>query len=123
MVETELLTPKECSEYRRCSLRKLDCERAERRGCPYVRIDGRIFYRRSDVDCFIGAHVCGGDLPDTEVAPDPRRRGRPRKVPTGERHIEAQVRGGEFRAADAAAGPQPRRRRQPRKPPASEAMP
>jgi hypothetical protein len=59
MPESELLTPKECAQYRRCSIRKLDRERAERRGCPYVRIDGRIFYRRSDVDLFIGAHICG----------------------------------------------------------------
>jgi hypothetical protein len=28
MAETELLTPGECAEYRRCSLRKLDRERA-----------------------------------------------------------------------------------------------
>jgi hypothetical protein len=76
MAETELLTPKECSEYRRCSLRKLDRERAEQRGCPYVRIDGRIFYRRSDVDRFISAHVSGG-APDVDSVT--RRRGRPPK--------------------------------------------
>ena len=52
-----LLTPKECAAYRRCSVRKLDRERAERRGCPYVRIDGRIFYRRADVDRFIESHL------------------------------------------------------------------
>lgn len=59
---TELLTPKECADYRRCSVRKLDRERAERRGCPYVRIDNRVFYRRVDVDLFISAHLHGGDL-------------------------------------------------------------
>jgi hypothetical protein len=53
----ELLTPKECAAYRRCSVRKLDRERAERRGSPYVRIDGRIFYRRADVDRFIESHL------------------------------------------------------------------
>ena len=52
-----LLTPKECAAYRRCSVRKLDRERADGRGCPYVRIDGRIFYRRVDVDRFIEAHL------------------------------------------------------------------
>jgi hypothetical protein len=62
MVDSELLTSKECAEYRRCSLRKLDRERAEGRGPAYVRIDGRIFYRRSDVDHFIAAHVHRGDL-------------------------------------------------------------
>jgi hypothetical protein len=53
----DLLTSKECAAYRRCSVRKLDRERAERRGCPYVRIDGRIFYRRADVDRFIESHL------------------------------------------------------------------
>jgi hypothetical protein len=53
----ELLTPRECADYRRCSIRKLDRERAEGRGCPYVRIDGRIFYRRGDVDQFIESHL------------------------------------------------------------------
>jgi hypothetical protein len=59
---TELLTPKECAAFRRCSVRKLDRERAEGRGCRYVRIDDRIFYRRSDVNRFIEAHVRGGDV-------------------------------------------------------------
>jgi hypothetical protein len=53
----ELLTPKETAAYRRCSIRKLDRERAEGRGCPYVRIDGRILYRRADVDRFIESNV------------------------------------------------------------------
>lgn len=81
MTESELLTPKECSAYRRCSVRKLDRERTEGRGCPYVRIDGRIFYRRSDIDRFISAHVCGGDLrgADSATEPTPRRRNRPRR--------------------------------------------
>ena len=34
MTESELLTPKECSAYRRCSVRKLDRERTEGRGRP-----------------------------------------------------------------------------------------
>jgi hypothetical protein len=55
--ETELLTPQEIANYRRCSTRKLDRERAEGRGPAYIRIDGRIFYRRSDVDRFIAAHL------------------------------------------------------------------
>jgi hypothetical protein len=63
---TELLTPKETAAYRRCSVRKLDRERAESRGCPYVRIDGRILYRRADVDRFIESHVRGaGKAGDT----------------------------------------------------------
>ena len=82
MAETPLFTPKEYSQYRRCSMRKLDRDRAEGRGCPYVRIDGRIFYRRSDADRFIDEHVCGDVLPDTNAPTEapPRRRGRPRKA-------------------------------------------
>jgi hypothetical protein len=86
MTETELFTPKECSHYRRCSLRKLDRERAEGCGPPYVRIDGRIFYRRRDIDHFIEAHVCGGKVPGPDGATEPaaRRRERPRKTLLGE---------------------------------------
>ena len=86
-IETELLTPQEYAHVRRSSVRTLDRERAEGRGCPFVRLGSRIFYRRRDID----------------------------------RYIEAQVRGGEFRAADASAGPQPRRRGRPRKMAATEA--
>jgi hypothetical protein len=86
MAETELFTPKECSQYRRCSLRKLDRERAVGRGPAYVRIDGRVFYRRSDVDRFISAHVCRGEVlgPDAATEPAPHGRGRPRKLPASE---------------------------------------
>jgi hypothetical protein len=79
MTETELFTPKECAEYRRCSVRKLDRERADGRGCPYVRIDGRIFYRRADIDRFIAAHVRGGDLGGAGAAIEPVSR--PRTMP------------------------------------------
>jgi hypothetical protein len=72
MPETELLTERETAEVRRCSTRKLQRDRAKGRGCPYVRIDGRIFYRRQDVDRYIAAHVCPVELRDT-VATPPRR--------------------------------------------------
>jgi hypothetical protein len=82
MAETNLWTPKEYSEYRRCSLRKADRERAEGRGPPYVRIDGRIFYRRADVEEFIAAHLCGRDraFPAVAAVVSPRRRAAPRKA-------------------------------------------
>jgi hypothetical protein len=78
-VDSELLTPKECAAYRRCSVRKLDRERAEGRGCPYVRVDARIFYRRPDIDQFIAAHVRG--VHDADVANEfaSGRRNRSRK--------------------------------------------
>jgi hypothetical protein len=123
-IETELLTPEEYAHVRRSSVRTLDRERAEGRGCPFVRLGSRIFYRRCDIERYIEAHVHGGEFRNTDDisrSQQPRRRGRPRKPPTDESYIDAQVRDGEFRAAD--AGPQPRRRRQPHKPPPSEATP
>ena len=52
-----LLTASETAQYLRCSLRTLDRERADGRGIPYVRIGGRIRYRRADVEAFVEAHV------------------------------------------------------------------
>lgn len=65
---TELLTPKECAEYRRCSLRKLDRERATGIGPAFIRDNGRILYRRSDVDQHLAARVCGGEDRDQRRA-------------------------------------------------------
>ena len=53
MSANELLTPAEYAELRRCSLRTLDRERANNTGCPYVRLGGRVFYRRGDIEIFI----------------------------------------------------------------------
>jgi predicted DNA-binding transcriptional regulator AlpA len=61
MANSDLLTVRECADYRRCSLRTLDRERADGSGPPYVRIGSRIYYRRADVDAFIARHLCGGD--------------------------------------------------------------
>ena len=56
---TELLTALETARLLRCSLRTLDRERAEGRGCPFVRMGGRIRYRRADVEAFVKAHLRG----------------------------------------------------------------
>jgi excisionase family DNA binding protein len=56
---TELLTAAETAQLLRCSLRTLDRERADGRGCPFVRIGARIRYRRADVEAFVAAHVRG----------------------------------------------------------------
>lgn len=53
MSNIELLTAAEYARLRRCSLRTLDRERANRSGCPYVRLGGRIFYRLSDIERYI----------------------------------------------------------------------
>ncbi|MCX7298080.1 MAG: DNA-binding protein [Hyphomicrobiales bacterium] len=53
MSDTELLTTAEYAQLRRCSLRTLDRERANRCGCPYVRLGGRVFYRRNDIESYI----------------------------------------------------------------------
>ena len=81
MTQLDLLTARECADYRRCSLRTLDRERELGDGCPYVRIGRRIYYRRGDVDQFIAAHVCG-DRARPVVATElpPRRRDRPCKT-------------------------------------------
>jgi excisionase family DNA binding protein len=55
-----LLTVAEAAQFLRCSLRTLDRERAEGRGCAYVRIGRRIRYRRADVQAFVTAHLRGG---------------------------------------------------------------
>jgi hypothetical protein len=67
-----LLTPKESAAYRRCSVRKQDRERAEGRGPPFVRDDGRIFYRLVDLDRFIEAHLRPGEFGGTENATGPQ---------------------------------------------------
>ena len=66
-----LLTAPETAQYLRCSLRTLDRERAEGRGIPYVRIGGRIRYRRADVETFVAARVRGrwGGETDTGSSP------------------------------------------------------
>lgn len=61
MSETPLLTEKESADYQRRSRRTLARERSEGRGCPYVRIGSRIFYRKTDLDRFIEAHLTGGE--------------------------------------------------------------
>ena len=57
MSGNELLTRDEYARLRRCSLSTLDRERANHSGCPYVRLGGRLFYRRSDIDHFIETKV------------------------------------------------------------------
>jgi hypothetical protein len=54
-----LLTARETAQYLRCSVRTLERERADGRGCPFVRISGRIRYRLTDVEAFVAAHVRG----------------------------------------------------------------
>jgi predicted DNA-binding transcriptional regulator AlpA len=60
MTDTDLLTPQEYAKFRRCSVRTLDRERAERRGPPFVRLGARVLYRRSDIDRHIEASLRGG---------------------------------------------------------------
>ena len=55
----ELLTAGETAQLLRCSLRTLDRERADGRGCPFVRIGGRIRYRLADIESYLAAHVHG----------------------------------------------------------------
>jgi excisionase family DNA binding protein len=70
-----LLTAPETAQYLRCSVRTLDRERGDGRGCPFVRIGGRIRYRRADVEAFVAANVRGHAIvPSPDTAQYRRRR-------------------------------------------------
>ena len=43
----------------RCSVRKLDRGLADGHAIAYVSLSSRIFYRRTDIDSFVAAHVRG----------------------------------------------------------------
>jgi len=76
------LTPAEYARYRRCSLRTLDRERAEGRGCPYARLGGRILYRRTDIEKYLAANINGGRInpsPELGLAQTRERGGRRRR--------------------------------------------
>jgi hypothetical protein len=57
----DLLTETEYAQLRRSSKRTLERERSDGRGCPYVRLGSRIFYRRSDIESYIAEQVRAGD--------------------------------------------------------------
>jgi hypothetical protein len=57
MSDIEFLTTNEYARLRRCSRRTLERERAIGSGCPYVRLGGRILYRRSDITRHIEKHI------------------------------------------------------------------
>ena len=60
IIANDLLTAREYARYRRTSPRTLDRERAEGRGCPFIRLGGRILYRRADIEHYLEAQVRGG---------------------------------------------------------------
>jgi hypothetical protein len=55
--ESDLLTTAEYARIRRCSPRTAERERETGRGCPYVRLGGRVLYRRGDIRRYIEQHV------------------------------------------------------------------
>jgi hypothetical protein len=95
LTEAHILTAIECAAYRRCSVRKLDRERADGRGPPYVRIDGRIFYRRADVDNFISARVHGGDPGDAGNTVEPQTCQRSQRTQVQHDHFGVANKGGD----------------------------
>lgn len=70
---TELLTAGEVARLFRCSLRTLDRERADGRGCPFIRTGGRIRYRLADVESYLAAHVHGHIVEPAGVRLTPAR--------------------------------------------------
>jgi hypothetical protein len=71
MPNTELLlTTVEYARVSRRSPRTIERERSTGTGCPYVRLGGRILYRRSDIERHIEKNIRSADA---------AARGRPRK--------------------------------------------
>jgi hypothetical protein len=74
----KLLSQQEEAERERCSVRTLERKRKANVGCPYVILNGRVWYRDVDSDAHIEANVHDPQ----KVAAEPRRRGRPPKAQT-----------------------------------------
>ena len=75
MSHIELLTTEEYAQVSRRSPRTIERERSTGTGCPYVRLGGRILYRRVDIERHIENNIRSTDAD----AAAPHRRGRPRK--------------------------------------------
>ena len=56
LTDDDLLTT---AEYRRCSPRTVERERETGCGCPFVRLGGRVLYRRADIERYIEQQVRG----------------------------------------------------------------
>jgi len=54
-METQLLTPVEASRYLRRSVSRLNNWRSEKKGPDYLKLEGRVFYRREQLDEFLKA--------------------------------------------------------------------
>jgi len=54
-METQLLTPAEASRYLRRSVARLNTWRYEKKGPDYLKLEGRVFYRKSQLDEFLKA--------------------------------------------------------------------
>jgi hypothetical protein len=55
--QAEYITQAEYAQLRRCSVRTIERERLHGTGCPFVKLGGRVLYRRTDIDHFMAAHV------------------------------------------------------------------
>jgi len=71
----ELLTTDEYARVSRRSPRTIERERSTGTGCPYVRLGGRILYRRSDIERYIEKNIRSTDADAAGL----HRRGRSRK--------------------------------------------
>ena len=54
---SDRLTTPEAAEYLRLSKARLDMWRSERRGPVFVKLGGKVFYQRSDLDAFIASGI------------------------------------------------------------------
>lgn len=54
---THLLTGQLLADRWQCSLKKLDADRLNGRGCPFIRIGRLVRYRLADVEAFESAYL------------------------------------------------------------------
>jgi len=54
-METQLLTPAEAASYLRRTVALLKIWRSKKKGPDYLKLEGRIFYRKSQLDEFLRA--------------------------------------------------------------------
>jgi hypothetical protein len=83
--ESDLLTSAEYAHYRRCSLRTVERERETGGGCPYVRLGGRVLYRRADIQRYIEEHVRGHEISKDAALTSQHPNQRPKVLVRGDR--------------------------------------
>ena len=53
----EYLPTNQLKAYTGRSAHRFKIDRMQKRGCPYIQLNGRIYYRRRDLDEYMAAHL------------------------------------------------------------------